>query len=202
MIVENKELFVNFPTNKYSIIYADPAWSYQDKALAGNRGACCKYPTLSIDEISQLPVKTIAANNCFLFLWVTFPKLQECFKVINAWGFTYKTVAFVWVKTNKLNAKPFIGLGRYTRANAEICLLATKGKLARRKANVHSIIMTPIQEHSKKPNEVRRRIVQLLGDLPRIELFSRQKIDGWDSWGNELVESNMLDSFSGVESET
>ena len=171
---------------KYNIIYADPPWSYKDKALSGNRGACCKYPVMSIEDICNLPVKDIADEDCILLMWVTMPKLNECFKVIEEWGFEYKTSAFTWVKKNKKSGSLFMGMGRWTRANAEICLLATRGKPKRNSASVHSVILSSIEEHSKKPNEARERIVQLCGDLPRIELFARQYADGWDCWGNEV----------------
>ena len=114
------------------------------------------------------------------------PKLDECFEVIKAWGFEYKTVAFTWVKRNKKAPSWFWGMGRWTRANAELCLLATRGKPKRISAAVSSIIDTPIEGHSKKPDIVRDRIIQLVGDLPRLELFARQKTEGWDVWGNEV----------------
>jgi len=174
------------PNKKYSIIYADPPWSYKDKALAGNRGAGCKYPTQSAKWLNALPVKDIADKDCVLFLWVTMPKLNECFDLIKAWGFEYKTCAFTWVKKNKVSSSWFMGMGRWTRANAEICLLATKGKPKRINAGVHSVIDTPIERHSKKPDITKTRIVELLGDLPKIELFARQQTTGWDAWGNEL----------------
>jgi N6-adenosine-specific RNA methylase IME4 len=179
-------LEMKLPDKKYSIIYADPPWSYRDKALAGNRGATCKYPVQSKEWIRDLPVKDIAADDCVLFLWVTFPKLDECMEIIDAWGFTYKTVAFTWVKKNKVADSLFWGMGRWTRANAEVCLLATRGKISRVDASVHSVIVSSIQKHSKKPEEARERIVRLMGDLPRIELFARETSSGWDSWGNEL----------------
>ena len=141
---------------------------------------------MNIDDICNLPVKNIASENCVLFLWVTFPTLLDSFKVIEAWGFNYKTVAFVWVKHNKKTPTLFWGMGFWTRANAEICLLATKGKPKRISAKVHQVIISPIEEHSKKPNEIRKRIVNLIGDLPRIELFARQRVQGWDAWGNEV----------------
>ena len=175
---------------KYQIIYADPPWSYRDKALAGNRGAGCKYNTQSKDWIDNLPVHDLADKDCALFLWVTMPKLNECWDLIKMWGFEYKTVAFTWVKKNKRQDSWFWGMGRWTRANAELCLLATKGKPKRVSAGVHSVIDTPIEKHSKKPNIVRNRIVELLGDLPRVELFAREKTEGWDIWGNE-VESDI-----------
>ena len=158
--------------------------------MAGNRGACCKYPVMTMNEINTLPIESIADTDCVLFLWVTMPKLDECFELIKAWGFTYKTVAFTWVKRNKIADSWFMGMGRWTRANAELCLLATRGKPKRINAGVMSIIDSKIENHSKKPNEARDRIVKLMGDLPRIELFAREKADGWDVWGNE-VESNI-----------
>jgi N6-adenosine-specific RNA methylase IME4 len=177
---------IPFPNKKYQIIYADPPWSYRDKALAGNRGACCKYPIMSIDEIKNLPIQNITAKNCILFLWITMPKLNEVFQVINAWGFEYKTNAFTWIKRNKKSNSWFWGMGRWTRANAELCLLATKGKPKRVNAGIHSIIDSPIGEHSKKPDIAREKIVELCGDLSRIELFAREQHEGWDVWGDEV----------------
>ena len=145
---------------------------------------------MSADDICSLPVADIAEDNSVLFLWVTFPNLQESFRVIKAWGFEYRTVAFVWVKRNKKAINWFMGLGYWTRANAEICLLAVKGKPKRVSKSVRQIIDSPIERHSKKPDETRERIVELMGDLPRIELFARQKTDGWNVWGNE-VESDI-----------
>ena len=138
-------------------------------------------------EIQNLPVRKIAADNSMLFLWVTAPCLIEGIELITAWGFTYKTVAFTWVKQNKKNDKIFTGMGYYTRSNAEYCLLATRGKVLERKSrSVSSAVISHIERHSQKPTEVRERIVWLLGDIPRIELFARQQTDGWDCWGNEL----------------
>ena len=141
---------------------------------------------MSKQDIEQLPVSSIADDDCVLFLWVTMPKLNECFDLITAWGFEYKTCAFTWVKRNKISDSWFWGMGRWTRANAELCLLATKGKPQRMSARVHSVIDTPVERHSKKPEITKERIVELLGDVKRIELFARQTSDGWDSWGNEL----------------
>lgn len=171
---------------KYQIIYADPPWAYKDKALAGNRGACCKYPTQSAEWLENLNVGAIADKDCVLFIWVTMPKLNEVFDLIKAWDFEYKTCAFTWVKRNKISPSWFWGMGRWTRANAELCLLATKGHPKRVAANIHSVIDTPIERHSQKPAVTRDRIVALCGDLPRIELFARQKTEGWDVWGNEV----------------
>jgi N6-adenosine-specific RNA methylase IME4 len=177
---------IPLPDKKYSIVYADPPWSYRDKALAGDRGACCKYEVQDIEWIKRLPVYKITKDDCLLFLWVTMPKLNECWGVIDSWGFEYKTVAFTWIKKNKRADSLFWGMGRWTRANAEVCLLATKGKPKRLSASVHSVIESPIEAHSKKPDEARKRIIELVGDLPRIELFAREKTEGWDVWGNEV----------------
>jgi N6-adenosine-specific RNA methylase IME4 len=179
---------IPFPKKKYQIIYADPPWSYRDKALAGNRGACCKYETQEKEWLENLPVNEITAKHCVLFLWVTMPKLSECWKLIENWGFEYKTVAFTWVKRNKISFSWFWGMGGWTRANAELCLLSTKGNPRRKNAMVHSIVDSRVEEHSKKPDIVKSRIIRLLGDRPKIELFARQRTKGWDVWGNELME--------------
>lgn len=177
---------INGINKKYGIIYADPPWIYKDKALSGNRGAGCKYQVQTIEWFQQLPIKDISEDNCILFLWVTMPQIKECFKVIESWGFKYKTCGFVWVKNNKKSNSFFMGMGRWTRANAELCLIATKGKPKRISASVRSIINTPIEYHSKKPDIVRDKIIELCGDLPRIELFARKEIKGWDCFGNEI----------------
>jgi len=183
--MENKSFINIWPDRKYDIIYADPPWSYKDKALAGKRGACFKYDVMDSLDISKLDVKSLANDDCILFMWATMPKLNEAFDVLSSWGFEYKTCAFVWVKKNKKSDSYFWGMGNWTRANAEICLLAIKGHPKRISAAIHSIIDDPIMGHSKKPNEARERIVSLCGDLPRIELFARERADGWDSFGND-----------------
>ena len=136
--------------------------------------------------IWSLPVGELADKDCALFLWVTIPCLLEGVHVLQAWGFTYKTIAFVWVKQNRKADSLFWGMGYWTRSNVEFCILATKGHPRRQNAGVHQVVMSHIEEHSKKPQEVRDRITQLMGDVPRIELFARQKVPGWDAWGNEV----------------
>lgn len=148
---------------KYGIIYADPAWSYRDKALAGERGAGCKYDVMDLEDIKRLPVKELAEDDAVLFMWVTMPFLEEAFSVMRAWGFEYKTCAFTWVKQNKKSDGLFWGMGNWTRANAELCLLGVRGKPKRADAGVHSVIISHVEEHSKKPAETRDRIVKLLG---------------------------------------
>ena len=177
---------------KYGIIYADPPWHYRVYSKKGaGRSAESHYPTMTIEEIQALPVSELADKDCALFMWITFPLLKESLSVLSAWGFKFKTIAFVWIKQNRKSDSLFWGMGYWTRANAEFCVLATKGKPKRMAKNVHQVIISHIEEHSKKPDEARRRIVRLMGDLPRIELFARQKSAGWDVWGNE-VESNII----------
>lgn len=179
-----------YNTNKkYKIIYADPAWKYgcwyQSEKV--KRNAADHYKVTPTNEMKQFPVDKISEKDSVLIMWVTYPCLKEGIELMEAWGFTYKTVAFTWVKKNKKSDTWFLGLGNYTRANAEICLLGTKGKgLPRMSRSVRQILDNRIEEHSKKPNEARNRIVELFGDLPRIELFARQTYEGWDCWGNEV----------------
>jgi N6-adenosine-specific RNA methylase IME4 len=141
---------------------------------------------MSIDEIKALPVGELADKNCALFMWLTFPCLYEALDVLKAWGFQYKTVAFVWVKQNRKSNGLFWGMGYWTRANGELCILATRGQPKRISPRVHQIIISHVEQHSKKPDEARDRIIALMGDIPRIELFARQATKGWDVWGNEV----------------
>lgn len=182
---------IPFPNKKYKIIYADPPWAYRDKRdkhprLSG--GASVHYNTMEQVDIKNLPIHNIRDENCILFMWATFPNLQEALDVIKAWGFTYKTLGFSWIKTNKNDGKPFFGIGYYTKSNCEVCLLAVKGKVEIKSNYVSSVLMEPRGEHSKKPDIARTKIVELMGDIPRIELFARQSAEGWDSWGNEVVD--------------
>jgi N6-adenosine-specific RNA methylase IME4 len=186
---ERKELLKMCEGKKYSIIYADPAWQYNDKMKMQGvhgmiRGAESFYPTLSIAEIKSLPINEIADENCVLFIWVTMPLLQEGLDTIKAWGFQFKTCGFTWVKKTK-NNKIHCGMGHYTRGNAELCLIGTKGKLKRKSASVYQIVEAEIKQHSQKPPIIRDKIVELYGALPRIELFARNTVEGWDCWGNE-----------------
>lgn len=171
--------------NKFSVIYIDPPWSYKDKASAGKRGACHKYDVMSLDDICALPIQDIAADDCALFLWVTPPFLMDAARVIDAWGFKYKTKAFCWEKLT-VTGKSFFGMGNWTRANTEDCLLAVHGKPKRVCASVPQLVRSPRLGHSVKPPIVRDEIVRLMGDVPRIELFARQTSPGWASLGNEI----------------
>jgi len=177
---------MKFPNKKYQIIYADPPWSFNFQKRRGLSDAAKGrlYPTMGGQEIVALPVDRLADTNCILFLWVMNSELPLALRCIDAWGFTYKTVAFTWVKTTK-NTYHFGG-GNWTRSNPELCLLATKGKIKRVSASVRNLTLSRLREHSRKPDEVRDDIVALVGDLPRIELFARQRVAGWDAWGNEI----------------
>lgn len=189
-----------FPNKKYQIIYADPPWDYKgwekrkDKRF-GFVGT--QYNRMSFSDISSLPIQDICFDDCLLFLWVTFPFLQKGLDLIKCWGFEYKTCGFTWIKLTKYGhkIKPY-GLGYYTKSNAEVVLIGRKGKYIVKRRDIQQIVISPIENHSKKPDEVRDRIVQLCGDLPRIELFARKKTKGWDVWGNEVerrvIKSNIV----------
>ncbi len=186
-------MIIPFPQGPFTVIYADPPWKYDDECNAGERGAVHKYDVMDDASIAALPVRDIAAKDSLLFMWATYPKLKEAFEVIDGWGFTYKTNAFTWVKYNDAVTKAFWGMGRWTRSNAEICLLSVRGRPKRVDAGVSSVIETyedtllaPIAGHSEKPNEARQRIVQLVGDVPRVELFARKRYLGWETWGNQV----------------
>lgn len=173
---------------KYKIIYADPPWSYNDKSM--NRGGAERhYKTTPNSELSQIDVSSICDDDCILFMWATFPKMQEALDLMRAWGFTYKTNAFTWIKKNKVSHSLFWGMGRWTRSNAEVCLLGVKGKPKRLDIGVHSVVESAIRRHSEKPPEVRGLITRLVGDLPKLEMFARCAPDGWDVFGNEAPNS-------------
>ena len=173
---------------KYQIIYADPPWSYFNGGVPQG-GVNAQYPTMKLSDIKSLPINELSEDTSVLLLWATFPKLQEALEVMKAWQFKYKTLGFSWIKTNKKNGKPFFGIGYYAKSNCEICLLGVKGKAhGLVKSNrVSSVIIHPKTKHSEKPAIVRDKIVELFGDLPRIELFARQKqkTEGWDTWGDQ-----------------
>lgn len=184
---------------KYQIIYADPPWSYNDK-LGTDRatmgGYDKYYKGMSLKDICAMPISDISEKDSILFLWVTMPILPKGFEVIKSWGFTYKTCAFTWVKQNLIADTIFKGVGRWVQGNAELVLLATKGKPHRVSKSVSQIVMTHRQGHSVKPQAVRDNIIKLMGDVPRIELFARQKTEGWDVWGNEVESDIQLETMT------
>lgn len=197
---------------KYTVIYADPPWSYRDPKSHDPAMGGKTYPTMTLEDIKNLPVQRIAAPDCALFLWATMPLLQEALDVIKAWGvvrdvsgrvlttkgFKYTTCAFTWVKLNPtgellrkgkhvlLVKGVYSGLGHWVNGNAELCLFAKQGRPKRVARNVKQIVLAPRGRHSAKPPEVRDRIVRLMGDVPRIELFARERVEGWDCWGDEV----------------
>jgi len=183
---EKEKKMIPFPDKKYQIIYADPPWSFNFQKRNGLSLTAknALYPTMKPRDIINLPVRMIADNDCILFLWVMNSEIPLALKCIESWGFRYKTIAFTWVKTTK-NTYHFGG-GNWTRSNPELCMLATKGKISRKSASVRNLTISPLREHSRKPDSIRDSITQLVGDLPRIELFARQKTEGWDVWGNEV----------------
>lgn len=197
--------------SKYSIIYADPAWQfskgvYQEtfpkrKQVRKERLVDDKYSTMTKQQIQELPVKNISNCDCALFLWVTDSHLKDGIELIEKWGFKYRTIAFIWRKiTNKGNT--CANVGAWTMKNCEICLLGIKGAMLKHKKanNVFQLIEAERTEHSTKPNEARKRIIKLFGnDLPKIELFARQKHEGWDVWGNEVENSINLTRLSAMQ---
>jgi N6-adenosine-specific RNA methylase IME4 len=198
---------------KYQVILADPAWKYRlyDKSDKAHGAAAAHYPTMNLEDIKKLPVPELADKNCALFLWVTPPCLREGLEVIDAWGFRYVTKAFNWVKTYR-SGKMVIGLGNYSRANSEDCLLALKGRPKVKSHSVSQIIyeefndenikditetlITPFTRHSEKPKEQYRRIEELF-DGPYLEMFARSRWSlEWDVWGNEVEDSIDLDKLA------
>ena len=184
-------------TDLFHVIYCDPPWKY---SFPGTRAEKTDdYPTMNTWEISRLRVEKLAAKDCTIFMWGIWTKLVDAVRVMEAWGFEYKTVGFVWVKANpseqvnqltmipQPTIKDFMGMGMWTRSNTEYCLIGVRGNPKRQSASVKQVVYAPVREHSEKPPEVRDRIVELMGDVPRIELFARQRAEGWSAWGNELT---------------
>jgi len=179
------------PRNRqYKVIYADPPWTfatYSDKGKG--RSAEAHYDCMSVKDIAALPVSAWAADDAVLLLWTTDPLLEKALEIARAWGFVYKTVGFYWAKLNKSQGKLvfdensfFTGLGFWTRANPEMCLLATRGKPKRKSSAVKKLVIVPRREHSRKPDEVYDRI-EALCDGPYLEMFARRSRPGWDNWG-------------------
>ena len=180
---------------KFRIIYADCPWPYNNPK--GNKPSMggITYPVMKMKDIKGLPVGKIADKNCALFMWATHPKLKEALEVIESWGFVYTTNAFTWVKLNPKKAGIYSGLGHWTNGNSELCMFAKKGRPKRIAKDVKQIVMAPRGRHSAKPPEVRDRIVRLMGDIRRIELFAREKADGWEALGNEIDGRDIRDAL-------
>ena len=188
----------DLPQGHFGAIYADPPWAYKTysgdaiPARASRNGlATAHYQTMPIQEIRALPVSDLAAVDCALFVWVTWPTLLDAFALIEAWGFTYKTCGFAWTKADARqteffqdDVRPYMGLGYWTRANSEVCLLATRGSPKRLHADVRQAIIEPRRQHSRKPDCVPGRIERLVAG-PYLELFARTSRPGWTVWGNQ-----------------
>lgn len=174
---------------KYDVIYADPPWQFNSKRAGGNMksGASQKYDVMSISDLKKMPVNKLANDNCLLVMWWVGAMPQEAIDLVNAWGFKLKNMnSFVWNKLT-VKGKPFFGMGYYTRAGSESAIIAIKGKPKIVNHGVRAVISAKVGRHSEKPNEFRQTISKLAGkDTRKIELFARQRFDGWDSFGNEL----------------
>lgn len=178
---------------KYNVILADPPWRFKTWSDKGkDRSPEKYYNVMSLEDICNLPVKDMTADSCALFLWAIWPKIFDAKTVIDSWGFTYKTEAWTWVKANKKSAGFFMGLGYYTRANTEPCLLAVKGKMPVAVRNQLGVIYSPVRDHSQKPDEQYEKIEALYPDVNYLELFARNQRRGWDVFGNQVKNSISL----------
>jgi N6-adenosine-specific RNA methylase IME4 len=197
------ELFRGLLPEHYSAIVADPPWKFQSRTAlqvanpGSRRDAERHYPVMPLEEIKALPVRCLAARDCHLFLWTTGPCLRMAFDVIEAWGFKYSSVAFTWIKLRRkydamqlrflptAEADLHVGLGLTTRKNAEFCLLARRGNARRLAKDVREVVLSPVREHSRKPDEVYHRIENYCAG-PYLEMFARERRRNWTAWGNEI----------------
>lgn len=183
------------PAPPYRVILADPPWHFNNYSADNpgelredGRGANKHYATMSLEDIKRLPVADIAARDSVLLIWGVWALLPECLQVIEAWGFKFKTLAWIWLKMNKSGIGIFRGLGYWTRQNSEYCLLATRGQAVKRvDKGVGAFILSPLGDHSVKPNAQYDKIDRLFGDVSKAELFARRRppADNWSVWGNE-----------------
>lgn len=178
---------------KFKVIYADCPWKYGFQRYKKNSG--CDYPAIPTKELCALPVGQIADDNSLLFQWVTSPKLEEGIQVLKAWGFKYITIAFTWRKMcKKQTSRNFSGQGYYTKPNTELVLLGRRGKaLDIIDKTVRQAVDAPITVHSAKPPIVRHNIVRLVGNVPRVELFARERVEGWTAIGNGVDGRDIAD---------
>lgn len=179
---------IPFPKKKYKIIYADPAWQFDNKNTGGSMSSSAEsqYNVMSIEDMKTLPVADIADDDCTLVMWWVGSMPQEAIDLVHDWGFEIKNMnGFVWRKLTKKDL-PFFGMGFRTRAGSESAIIAVKGKPKVFSHSVRAVREAPVGKHSEKPAEFRNDIIELCGDLPRIELFARTSVPGWDSWGNEV----------------
>ncbi len=176
---------------KYQIIYADPPWQmrYAKGLASGFHVYDVPYPTMTDDEIVALPIRNIVDDNALLFLWVIDSRIPLIEKIMNTWGFKYVTVGFVWHKPRLDGTGSNANMTQYTRKSCEFCFIGKRGKgiVKQRIMNqFHQFIPLSKTVHSQKPQVIQSLIVKMCGDVPRIELFARKKVEGWDCWGNEV----------------
>jgi len=181
----------------YDVILADPPWKFSTWSPRGNgKGPERHYPTMTLDALRALEVNRLAADNCALFLWACWPSIfRDVPGLLESWGFEYRSCAFLWVKANRSGSGFFTGLGYYTRANTEPCLLAIKGKMPVAAHDVPQVLYSPVQGHSQKPADQYNRIERLYPGRRYLELFARRKQPGWSVWGNE-VDSDLVVEYS------
>lgn len=172
----------------YDVLLVDPPWRFTTRSPKGNgRGPESHYPTLTADQLAALPVGTLAGDNAALFLWCCWPSIfRDVPQLLQAWGFTYRSCAFMWIKQTRTGGGLHTGLGYYTRANSEPCLLAVRGRMPVESHAVHQVIYSPVRSHSQKPEEQYTRIERLYPGRRYVELFARARRPGWAAWGNEI----------------
>lgn len=195
------DLYPKLPNKKFDVIYADPPWDYNGKLQFDKSStdaeridlsrkifissAAFKYPTLKTNELMKLPVQDIAKDDCLLFMWTSNPHLAQAIELGDAWGFEYKTVAFVW---DKMNHNP----GQYTLSNCELCLVFKRGRIPKPRGarNIKQLVRSPRKEHSEKPMEVIQAIEKMFPYHERIELFARRRAEGWSAWGLDIFKES------------
>ena len=178
----------------FSIIYADPPWDYKGQKQHGGAGkgstggAASHYSTLTLPKLKTLPVASLAAPDCLLFLWATSPHLDQAITLMKAWGFKWATVGFVW-KKNRVNP------GFYTMSQTELCLIGKRGRIPKPRGarNIRQLLEHDRMKHSAKPPEIRARIASMFPTQRKLELFAREKAPGWSAWGNEVESDVVLD---------
>lgn len=177
---------------KYQVIYADPPWKlrYLKELKSGIKAFDLPYPQMTDKQIINLPVSKLVADDAILFLWAIDSRIPIVSELMAAWGFSFKTVGFVWNKVRIDGHGVNANLGKYTRKSCEFCLIGTRGKSLAGFHTQNQYVPEAKRQHSQKPDCIRDFIVTMCGDLPRVELFARQKTRGWDVWGNE-VESDL-----------
>jgi N6-adenosine-specific RNA methylase IME4 len=179
---------------KFSIMYSDFPWTFpkrkNNKSKFG-QGVHGHYPVMKIEELKAVPWGDLAADNCAWFYWATTSRTDDSdlidkLQIPKDHGFRLVNIGYNWVKLNKVSKTPFFGPGRYTKSSSELCFLYIKGKMEVKSNRVHSLVMHEMGEHSQKPSIIKDKIVELFGDLPRIEIFSRMSTEGWHSIGDEI----------------